>query len=60
MNELLGLITKYGSLQYARERAREWVGRARMALEEWSTPLDDSAHLGFLFGVLDYVVVRTR
>jgi geranylgeranyl diphosphate synthase type II len=57
---LLGLIRKYGSIEHARGIARRWVEHARTALLAWSSGLDDSQHLRFLFAVLNYVVVRTR
>ncbi|MEO8180981.1 MAG: polyprenyl synthetase family protein [Deltaproteobacteria bacterium] len=60
VDQLLCLIQKYGSVHYARQCARRWVDQAAAALGEWSRPLEDSQHLRFLFGVLSYVVARTR
>jgi len=60
VDQLLELIRKYGSMQYAREHAQSWVERAAVALREWAAPLEDSQHLRFLFGVLNYVLARTR
>ena len=60
VDQLLALIQKYGSLQYARTCAQRWVDDAAVALREWAAPLEDSQHLRFLFGVLNYVVARTR
>ncbi len=60
IHTLLGLIRKYGSVDYARACGRRWLEQAHNALQAWSAELEDSQHLRFLFGVMEYVAARAR
>ncbi|WP_309896639.1 polyprenyl synthetase family protein [Archangium sp.] len=57
---LLGLIQRHGSLDYARQKAREWLRRAEESLtacEGWLLP---SEHRTLLHTLLSYVLQRVK
>lgn len=55
---LLGLIERYGSLDYARSVARRHAARARRSLESVEGLARGTSHHGFLESLLDFVVSR--
>ncbi len=57
---LLELIHRHGSLEYARQVAREWLRRAEQAFAECGGWLLPSAHRDLLQALLTYVLQRVK
>lgn len=58
VDALMELIEAQGSIDHARQRAREHVEAARASLEACDAALLDSSHRDLLWGLVDFVLER--
>jgi len=60
VNYVLELMEKYGSIEYAKEKAREFIENAKAEFEKYSSNLPDSEAKKLIKEAMDFVISRNK